>query len=84
MVARVAMDRPPIYMRVPPGHDKHWRQHCREYNACDERVYFVQNNWYMQEYISRYHGDRRQDYRDDCGRNSHDRQNDDCGHDRNR
>jgi hypothetical protein len=84
MVERVAMDRPPMYMRVPPRHDKHWRQHCREYNACDERVYFVQGNWYTQEYMPRYQDDRRQYYRDDRRRNRHDHQNDDRGHGRNR
>src|SRR2546425_10235251 len=25
----------PIYLHVPPGHAKHWRKHCHEYNACD-------------------------------------------------
>ena len=28
------MVREPIYLYVPPGHAKHWRKHCREYNAC--------------------------------------------------
>jgi hypothetical protein len=37
----------PIYLRVPPGHAKHWSKHCRAYNhACGQRVYFVQDNWY--------------------------------------
>ena len=57
---------PPIYMRVPPGHAKNWRKHCREYNACGERVYFVQDNWYNREYVPRYqeqHRDRRDDRR---------------------
>ena len=40
-IERVPMDRPPIYLRVPPGHAKHWRKHCREYNACGERVFFA-------------------------------------------
>ena len=26
----VSVERPPIYLRVPPGHAKHWRKHCRE------------------------------------------------------
>ncbi len=68
VVERVVIDRPPVYMRVPPGHAKHWRKHCREYNACGERVYFVQDNWYQREYIPRYqerHGERRDDRRDD-------------------
>src|SRR5690606_29844513 len=43
------MDRPPVYMRVPPGHAKHWDKHCREYNACGERVYFVHDDWYNNE-----------------------------------
>jgi len=63
-----AMTRPPIYMNVPPGHAKDWRKHCRHYNACGERVYFVQNNWYEREYVSHYqtqHGDRRNNQRDD-------------------
>ncbi|MDR3413246.1 MAG: hypothetical protein P4L87_20220 [Formivibrio sp.] len=44
----------PIYLRVPPGYAKHWRKHCREYNACGERVFFVQDHWYRDEYIPRY------------------------------
>ncbi len=48
------MDRQPIYMRVPPGHAKRWKKHCRDYNACGERVYFVQHNWYNREYVPRY------------------------------
>jgi hypothetical protein len=41
-------------MRVPPGHVKDWRQYCKQYNACNERVYFVQDSWYHQEYAPRY------------------------------
>jgi len=62
------MDRPPIYLHVPPGHAKNWRNHCHEYNACGERVFFVQNDWYNREYIPRYqeqHRDRQEDRRDD-------------------
>ncbi len=72
---RAAMHRPPIYLHVPPGHAKNWRRHCREYNACNERVYFVQNNWYSQEYVPRYqerHGDRRDNRRDERGDDRHD------------
>jgi hypothetical protein len=53
-IERVPMDRPPIYLHVPPGHAKHWSKHCREYNACGERVFFVQDNWYNREYAPRY------------------------------
>ncbi len=62
----------PVYLRVPPGHRKHWNRHCREYNACGERVYFVQDSWYNREYAPRYQeqyrdrqGDGRNENRDD-------------------
>ena len=45
VIERAPVGRPPIYLHVPPGHAKHWRKHCREYNACGEQVYFVQDNW---------------------------------------
>ena len=44
----------PIYMRVPPGHQKHWNRYCGEYNACGRPVYFVQDNWYRNVYAPRY------------------------------
>ncbi len=63
----VYMNRPPVYLRVPPGHAKNWKRHCHEYNACGERVLFVNDNWYEREYVPRYqeqHRDRGYDYRD--------------------
>jgi hypothetical protein len=62
LVERVPVYRPPIYLRVPPGHARHWRRYCHEYNACGERVYFVRDRWYEREYVPRYrarHHDRR-------------------------
>lgn len=44
----------PIYLRVPPGHEKHWDKHCREYNACGQRVYFVRDDWYENSYAPKY------------------------------
>lgn len=32
---------PPIYVRVPRGHEKNWRKHCGYYQACGRPVYFV-------------------------------------------
>lgn len=46
--------RQPIYMHVPPGHSRNWKKHCRQYNACGERVYFVNNNWYQTKYVPHY------------------------------
>ena len=44
----------PIYLRVPPGHAKHWNKHCQRYNACGQPVYFVQETWYNNVYVPRY------------------------------
>lgn len=68
MVERVDASRAPVYLRVPPGHAKNWRKHCGKYDACGERVYFVQNSWYNREYAPRYqerHGERRDVNQDD-------------------
>lgn len=54
LIERGPILRPPVYLHVPPGHAKNWRKHCREYNACGERVYFVQDTWYQNEYVPRY------------------------------
>jgi opacity protein-like surface antigen len=58
--------RQPIYLRVPPGHEKHWDKNCHKYNACGQPVYFVQDNWYRNEYVPAYRDDQgdRGDYRD--------------------
>lgn len=48
------MNRPPLYLRVPPGHAKNWKKHCHEYHACGERVLFVRDDWYEHEYVPRY------------------------------
>ena len=61
-IEQVPMHRPPIYLRVPPGHAKHWSKHCHEYNACGERVYFVQDNWYQHEYVPHYQEHRGDNY----------------------
>jgi hypothetical protein len=69
---RIIMQSPqihePVYMRVPPGHRKNWKKHCRQYNACGERVYFVQDNWYQRDYAPRYQEQHRGGH---DGRNQH-------------
>ena len=60
----IGVVRQPIYLRVPPGHERNWGKHCRKYNACGQPVYFVQDNWYTNVYAPRYrgeHGDRDDD-----------------------
>ena len=44
----------PVYLRVPPGHAKHWSKHCAKYGACGQPVYFVQDRWYNDVYVARY------------------------------
>ena len=45
---RVVVAQPvqPVYLWVPPGHQKHWSKHCGRYNACGVPVYFVKDQWY--------------------------------------
>ena len=71
--APIGYVRQPIYLRVPPGHEKRWDKYCNRYNACGQPVYFVQDNWYRTEYVPAYrsgrgdHGDwgDRREHRDD-------------------
>ena len=82
VIQRVSVNRAPIYLNVPPGHAKNWRKHCGSYNACGERVYFVQNNWYDRQYVPQYqkhHGDRHADRSDNHRGNKHDRHDNDRG-----
>jgi hypothetical protein len=51
---QIPINQPPVYMRVPPNQAKNWRKHCGKYNACDERVLFVRDNWYNRQYAPRY------------------------------
>lgn len=78
VVLRVVEVQQPIYLHVPPGHEKNWRKHCGKYNACGRPVYFVQNSWYDEVYVPYYqknggHGNngdgkrRDRDDRDDEG-----------------
>ena len=53
----VGVVRQPVYLRVPPGHEKNWGKHCSKYNACGQPVYFVRDDWYTNVYAPRYRGD---------------------------
>jgi hypothetical protein len=44
----------PVYLRVPPGHRKNWSKHCARYDACGRPVYFVRDDWYLNEYAPQY------------------------------
>jgi hypothetical protein len=71
----------PIYLHVPPGHEKHWSKHCAQYNACGRPVYFVRDDWYNNVYVPRYRhggGDRDEVHADHGHGHGHDK---DDGHD---
>jgi hypothetical protein len=48
----------PVYLYVPPGHQKNWGKHCAKYGACGQPVYFVQERWIQErhEHGQRDHG----------------------------
>jgi hypothetical protein len=50
----VGVVRGPLYLRVPPGHEKKWAKHCAEYNACGSPVYFIEDGWYNTVYAPAY------------------------------
>ena len=80
VVERVYVEREPVYMRVPPGHAKNWRKYCHRYNACGERVYFVQDNWYSHDYAPRYQEQHR-GHQDDRRDEHHEERHDERGND---
>lgn len=65
----------PLYLHVPPGHEKHWARHCREYDACGRPVYFVSQRWYQEVYAPRQEwrrDERSQEYERDHLEGRHD------------
>jgi hypothetical protein len=56
---------PPIYLRVPVGHQRNWIKHCGRYNACYRPVYFVRDEWYRDVYSPRYRREHSHDWRHD-------------------
>lgn len=46
---------PPVYLWVPPGHQKNWQKHCGQYNACGVPVYFVKDEWYQERVVKKGH-----------------------------
>lgn len=47
---RVAVQSAPIYLYVPPEHQRNWRRYCGRYNACGQPVYFVRDSWVRERY----------------------------------
>jgi hypothetical protein len=55
--------RQPIYLYVPPGHQKNWGRYCGQYGACGQPVYFVQETWVRDRYAKAHPGWRYDDRR---------------------
>ena len=47
---RVVVQREPIYLYVPPGHQQNWGRYCGQYRACGQPVYFVREDWVRDRY----------------------------------
>jgi hypothetical protein len=54
IVEQVVVVQQPIYLHVQQDHIQHWDQHCHDYGACGQRVYFVEDNWYDSVYVPTY------------------------------
>ncbi len=72
IIQRVQAPPPPVYLRVPPGHEKQWRRYCAQYGACGRPVYFVRDTWYREVYAPQYrhehpHGPHGHGWDDDRG-----------------
>ena len=52
----VAVRAEPVYLYVPPGHQKNWAKHCGSYGACARPVYFVQESWVRERYDEQQRG----------------------------
>ena len=80
-----------VYLHVPSHHSSNWHQHCHRYQACNQSVYFVRENWYSDVYTPHYNsysnrrgnvnyqGRHDDDHRDDYRERRHDSHRDD-GH----
>jgi hypothetical protein len=76
------VEQEPVYLHVPPGHAKKWSKHCGQYNACGQRVYFVQDSWYEKQYVPHQrqkHGDHDRRDHDRNDRDDHDEKHDNRG-----
>jgi hypothetical protein len=68
----------PVYLHVPPGHEKHWSKHCAKYNACGRPVYFVRDNWYNKVYVPEYQARHGKEHGEKHGKG--DKKNGNSGH----
>lgn len=50
IITPAPVHRAPMYLYVPPGHQKNWAKHCGRYGACGQPVYFVKESWVRERY----------------------------------
>lgn len=62
---RVRVVEEPVYLHVPPGHQKNWKRYCGRYDACGRPVYFVRDDWYQRVYVPQYREHHGHDHDDD-------------------
>lgn len=65
----------PVYMHVPPGHERNWSKHCSKYNACGRPVYFVRDRWYNEVYVPQHQARYGKDHNGKQGRGGHEKGN---------
>lgn len=68
LIERTHVQAAPVYIRVPPGHERSWRKHCRHYEACGRPVYFVRDDWYRDEFVPHYRHSHSERHGDGWGR----------------
>jgi len=78
---RVAVQPEPVYLYVPPTHQRNWRQYCGRYDACGQPVYFVRDQWVRERYEHEHPGWNRGQHRGWDKHDKHDKhgRNDDRG-----
>ncbi|MDB5846858.1 MAG: hypothetical protein JWP29_610, partial [Rhodoferax sp.] len=53
---RQVLPRQPIYLYVPPMQQQNWGRYCNNYSACNQPVYFVQEQWVRDRYVHAHPG----------------------------
>jgi len=74
----VAVYQSPIYLYVPQAHQAQWGRYCKNYRACGQPVYFVQEAWVRDEYRREY--DRRHGAKGSKGNDKRQGKGHDNGH----
>jgi len=76
------VQRQPIYLYVPPTQQQNWGRYCSRYSACNQPVYFVQEQWVRERYERAHPGRGRGPERWDDRRDGHPGRGNAYGHDK--